>query len=194
MLRNIALQAVIGTLFGIAVLTLSARVITRIYYRRRLYLDDFFLLFGVVCLSGATGLVLNFSRIIFAYEVLTLDPHIVVSIQELSKMKSSLAVTHASDFLTWTTIYCAKFSFIALFRKLIRRTSKRITIYVRFVATCTFVSWMIAASRTFIVCHYFGPESGNINFIHPSKRGFSADLYQSKMLLYSSLQYYARVC
>ena len=37
----------------------------RIYTRRRLYLDDAFLVFGLASLAAATGLVFKFSRDIY---------------------------------------------------------------------------------------------------------------------------------
>ena len=132
-------------------------MIARIQHnRRRLYLDDILLMFGVVCLCGASGLVLNYSRTIFNYKTFN-----------SSNSKSSRAIIRASCFLAWTTIYCVKLSFIALFTKLVGRTSKRLIFFGRLGATCTFVSWIGAVSCMFIVCPYFGLESGNITF-YPS--------------------------
>ncbi len=60
-------------LFVVAVLVVAARIATRIRLRHRIYLDDYFLLFGLACLCGATGLVLNFAKTFFIMEALEVD-------------------------------------------------------------------------------------------------------------------------
>lgn len=47
-------QVIEGLFFAVAVFTVIGRLITRIYTRRRLYLDDAFLVFGLLCLCGTT--------------------------------------------------------------------------------------------------------------------------------------------
>ena len=64
-----------------------------------------------------------------------------------------------SSTLAWTTIFLVKFSFLAFFRSL---TEQIYNIYVYFwvVVVITLFSWMVVLVEPFIVCPYFGLDSG----------------------------------
>ncbi len=147
----------IGAIFGVAVLTVAARVATRVHTHRRLGLDDFFLLFGLASLSGATVLVIKYTRTIFLTEALYEDRgKYVFSMQDVLDVTNAIAIVDALAGLTWTTTFFVKFSFLALFRLLIRRVSKRITIYYWIVVVFTALLWALMVCEPFIFCPTFG--------------------------------------
>ncbi|MCJ1252195.1 hypothetical protein MMC30_009442, partial [Trapelia coarctata] len=156
---DITLQGAIGTVYGIAVLTLATRTIIRIHTRRRLYIDDAFLLFSFLCLTCATGLVFTFLRNMFISEASRVDPDAVITLEDLVKLTNSMAIVDTFLALAWTTTFCVKFSFLALFRLLIHRVSGPITIYYWCVVGFTTITWAFIVSESFILCPYFGLET-----------------------------------
>ena len=156
------IQGMVGAFFGISVLTVAARMATKIHTRRQLTLDDYLLLLALTCLAGAATLILNFTRIIFIIESLEPDQpaSVLFSAQDLSDATIAIAVIDASWCLAWTATVFVKISFLALFRLLIRRISKRITIYYWIVVGFTALSWSFLVSKPFIFCPLFGFDAG----------------------------------
>lgn len=139
-------------MFSIACFTLVARILTRISTRRRLYLDDFFIILGFIILSGATYLVLHFARSSFVSEAVVTGLIQYVTIKDLLSLTDSISVMQAFLCMSWSAIFCVKFSFLALFKVLIRRLSRRLTIYYWVVVGVTIMTWMLLASDIFILC------------------------------------------
>lgn len=167
------LQGIIGALFGVAILIVAARIGTRWRLRQRLYLDDFFLLFGLACLCGATGIILVSVRKIFVTEAFLVDPSFLLTVEgALSVANTAPAIINSFLFLTWTVVISVKFSFLALFRLLIQRISWKITFYYWFVVVFTVFTWIYMVSEAFIICPAFGAQ---INTINMGKKGFLAD-------------------
>ena len=152
-------------LFVVAVLVVAARIATRIRLRHRIYLDDYFLLFGLACLCGATGLVLNFARIFFIMEALDVDHSFVLTIEDLT-VTNVPTLMDSFLFLSWTTVVSVKFSFLALFRLLIRRVSKKLTAYYWFVVVFTALTWAFLVNEAFIACSVFGLNACKRTSIH----------------------------
>lgn len=148
-------------MLGVCYLAVAARVAIRIKTRRPLSLDDYFLLFGLACLSGAAGLAFRFTRVFFLSEILITDPsvHYVFTLQDILDLNDSISVYTSFIILSWTAIYAVKLSFLALFRPLISRLSKKITIYYWIIVGFTLLSWAYAVAELFIICPYFGLSS-----------------------------------
>lgn len=134
---------------------------TKIHTRRALTLDDYFLLLALACLTGAAILVLKFTRIIFIVEALELDRPLNTqfSSEDLSAALDAISVIDASWCLMWSATFFVKFSFLALFRLLIRRLSKSISIYYWTVVVLTGLTWPFMVSKPFIFCQKFGAEA-----------------------------------
>lgn len=141
-----------------AVAIVAVRVVVRIR-ARRFGLDDYFLLLGLFCLSGTTGLILNLVRTIFIMEVLQKDNTVVLTPNDFLELTLSTAVVNSFFCLAWATIVCVKFSFLALFRLLIRRISRKIGIYYWVVVVVTVLSGMFLVSEAFIMCSHFGTSA-----------------------------------
>ena len=134
----------------------------RIKSRRSISLDDYFLLFGLTCLTGATVLLLKYTRLIYMTEAVrllqtgTANIRVIFTLEDIFVMANVSKVVDAVVCLTWTATFAVKASFLALFRVLIRRISKRITIYYWVVVGCTGVTWAFMMSESFIFCSTFG--------------------------------------
>lgn len=153
-------------MLGLCLLAVAFRTAIRIKFRRRLSLDDYFLLFGLACLCGAAGLAFRLMRILFLTEVLETDRpmNYVFTVQNVLDFNIAMAVVSSLVVLSWTATYAVKFSFLALFRHLIRRLPKKITIYYWFVVGFTSLSWVYVVVEPFILCPVFGLSSSKRRF------------------------------
>lgn len=141
-----------------AVAIVAFRVVVRIR-ARRFGLDDYFLLFGLCCLSGTTGLILDLVRTIFIMEALQKDNSVVLTPGDLLELTLSTALVNSFFCLAWATVVSVKFSFLALFRLLIRRMSGTIDIYYWVVVVFTMLVGIFLVSEAFILCLHFGPSA-----------------------------------
>lgn len=139
-------------MFSITCFTFTARIITRLSTRRRLYFDDFFIILGFLILSGTTYLVLHSARSSFVREAIVTDLMDYVTMKDLLGLSNTIPVMQAFLFMAWTAIFCVKFSFLALFKVLIRRLSRRLTIYYWTIVVVTILTWALLASDIFVIC------------------------------------------
>ena len=135
-------------MFSIACFTITARIIIRITTRRRLFLDDFFIFFGFIILSGTTYL-FRYARDLFLSEALATDMIRYETFKELAGPLEAIPGLKAFFCMAWSTIFCVKLSFLALFKVLIRRLSIRLTIYYWVVVVATILTWMLLAFNSF---------------------------------------------
>ena len=134
--------------------------VIRIRTRYKLYIDDFFLIFGVICLSAATCLVYTHSRLIFLYNAIRIKPAIIPTVNELMQLQNAMKILDSYLAVVWTTTFSVKFSFLIFFKRFIDRVSRRMTIYLWTVAVLTVFSWMFIIIEPFIVCPHFGFDAG----------------------------------
>ena len=157
--------------YTLAVLCVTGRIIARVYTRRRLFLDDGFLIFGLLCLSAGTGLLHVFCQSIFIVEAVKIDPTVVVPLDQYQNISQVYAILDSFLCTMWTTTFAVKFSFLALFRLLIRRVSQSITTYYWIVVATTTITWIFLTSEPFILCPYFQPdEQRSKHFVSMSSR------------------------
>ena len=133
----------------------------RIRARRNLYLDDYVVLAGVMCLCAATGLLYHYCDYYFLSGALKRDPALFVHLtpaQLKNLLKISTTYIHAFLAFIWTTIFAVKFSFLIFFKKLIERVTK-IQTYYWIVVAITLISWPFLVVEPLILCHYFGAEA-----------------------------------
>ena len=153
----------IAVLYSVAVVTVIIRIVTRLFSRHRVYLDDVLLLFAFMCLSAATGLVYSFGYKLWYNEASKLDATVVISVTDILDLMYSLPYIDAFLALTWTCTFSVKFSFLALFRLLIRRLSRVITVYYWCVVGFCILTWMFLIGEAFILCPYFGLQSSELS-------------------------------
>lgn len=92
-------------------------------------------------------------------EALQKDNSVVLAPNDLLELTLSTAVVNSFFCLAWATVVCVKFSFLALFRLLIRRISRTIGIYYWLVVVFTVLAGMFLVSEAFIMCSHFGPTA-----------------------------------
>lgn len=153
-------QVVPGLFYGISVVLIMVQLVIRIYTRRKLYIGDCVLLFGLACLSAATYLDFTRSRMVFLNNALRIRPKIVPTVSELMDLLNSMKFLHLYLALIWTTTFSVKLSFLIFFKQLIDRVSGRTTIFFWIVVAFTVVSWMFIVSEPFILCPYFDSKAG----------------------------------
>lgn len=104
-------------------------------------------------------------------EALQKDNTVVLTPNDMLELTLSTAVVNSFFCLAWATVVCVKFSFLALFRLLIRRISRTIGIYYWVVVVFTVLSGMFLVSEAFIMCSHFGPSASKLLVIHPVASG-----------------------
>lgn len=153
-------QVVLGLFCGISIVLIMMQFVIRIHIQRKLYIDDYVLLFGLTCLSAASCLGFTRSRLIFLHNAFRIKPKIIPTVNELMQLQNSMKIFHCFLALIWTTIFSVKLSLLIFFKQLIDRVFRRIAIYLWIVASFTIVSWMFIVSEPYIICPYFSFDAG----------------------------------
>lgn len=137
-----------------------ARVVVRIYARRSLYLDDYIVLIGVMCLCAATGLVYKGLDKYFRGHALANDPSLfTLSPNQIDELLKPYLFVYTA--LVWTAIFAVKFSFLAFFKKLTERMTN-IHTYYWIVVVIIVISWLFIMVEPFIICPQFGSNTRSI--------------------------------
>lgn len=137
----ITLPAASVVLIVLAILGAIIRVAIRLRYQRRLYVDDGFLFFAIICLCVATGLMYEVIPSMYLVEaVLTNDPDTSLPSNLFAESLLFQKLCDGFLVLTYNTIFAVKFSFLFFFRTLIRRVHSML-VYWWMVAVLTAVVW-----------------------------------------------------
>lgn len=154
------MQIVTGVSCVITTLAVAGRLAIRIYTRRRLYLHDVVVIFGLGCLCTATALSYRMTRTLPLGEVLRRYSDTVISAEQNQSLLSNMEYAASVFCLIWTTTYAIKFSFLVLFWQLLQRVSKWLTRYFWVVVGTCIISWLFVISEPFVLCQYFGISTG----------------------------------
>lgn len=125
---------------------------------RRFGLDDCFILLAIISLSGATTIMMSYTRHLYLVEALISDRGYIITDDDVKTFDSVLRITFSFVVMSWTATIVVKLSFLVLFRQLVERVSKKITIYIWLVILLTAFLWISAWSATFILCLLNGPS------------------------------------
>ncbi|KAF2756236.1 hypothetical protein EJ05DRAFT_512766 [Pseudovirgaria hyperparasitica] len=161
-------EVTIGIFFGISVLTLLARLTTRLTTQRRLALDDYFLIFALACLCVSAAMLFVNAEAYFLDNAIQHDVTLAYRLtpKELDMVINGTTPLKTFLCLAWTAIFCVKFSFLAFFYNLIDRV-RGIRIWYWSVVVFTIVTWMFLVSEPFILCPYSGVDS--LKCLDPSR-------------------------
>lgn len=153
---------VLGIFFFILTsLCVLGRIVTRLYTRRRLFLDDAFLVFGWTCLCAANVLCFQMVRSLYVYVAFRGgSDDIIVPTDQFRPLLRLWTVGTIYLCLTWTTMFAVKFSFLILFWHLVQHVSRWLVRYYWMVVGTCVVVWMFVICEPFVQCHYFGIHSG----------------------------------
>jgi hypothetical protein len=162
------LQVVTGIFFSLAIISVIGRCVIRLRSHNRPTIDDYFVLFGTVCLVVATGIFHADFESTYLSQAVYLDPSIVLQAPAPKLIK--VANTHMAYIGTelvflWTATFAVKFSFLVFFWQLVQSVNKKILTYFWIVVGLTTVSWMFVVSEPFILCPYFGMESSELFWV-----------------------------
>lgn len=158
------LQIVTGVSCALAALAVAGRLTIRIYTRRRLYLHDVFVIFGLGCLCTATALSYRMTRTLPLGEVLRRYSDTMILAEQNQSLLSDMEYAASVFCLIWTTTFAIKFSFLVLFWQLLQRVSKWLTRYYWVVVGTCIISWLFVISEPFVLCQYFGISTGQFPF------------------------------
>jgi hypothetical protein len=156
-------QAVTGTFFALAIISVIARAIIRYHSRPKPTLDDYLMFFGTACLIAGTGLLYRNLENMYATQAIWEDPmflfrqvegkdHMFKALMEF-QLFNKIALS-----LIWTTTFSVKLSFLAFFSQLIQSVDN-IRKYYWFVVGFTIVSWMFVTGEQHILCPHVGMAS-----------------------------------
>lgn len=152
---------------GLAFLCVCARLVIRGLTWRRLYVDDGFLIFALICMIVATVLILKYCFLIFCVNAMYLIPEettlYVTQKVGLEQLENTDAYIYPYLAMAWTATFSVKWSFFAFFRPMIRNVSQRLTIYYWSCVSFSVVTWAFLMGEPFILCHYFGAEGGKVD-------------------------------
>ena len=139
----------------------------RLRYQKSLAVDDAFLIFAVVCLCVAIGLLFAFLSSMYLLEALiTDDPNASIPIDIIDQVEWFRARSTAFLDLSFTTIFAVKFSILFLFKALIRNVRK-MNIYWWTVVSTTAAVWAFGVVEFFLPCPTFGPKSCKRRLVLP---------------------------
>lgn len=132
------------------------RFTLRLRLRHKLFLDDALVLFALLALAAATGVLFSFVDSLYKVEVLTMDRTVTFTLEEAK----SLLPVHKWLFiflsLNWTAIFAIKFSFLVFSHLLIRDISRKLNIYYWASLIFTGISWAFIMAEPWILCPYLG--------------------------------------
>ena len=155
-LRLILEQATESVFLSVALLTAIIRTAVRVHHFRRLYLDDYFLFFGVASLVVSQGLFFASVPVYYLSYLVTVGK-VRPPLDLLDHAKRVTVFSIVAEVLAWTTIFAIKLSFLFYFRLLIERLP-RLEKWWWFVFAMTVLTAGTNIPGSFIVCPYTGDQ------------------------------------
>ncbi|KAF2866131.1 hypothetical protein BDV95DRAFT_623236 [Massariosphaeria phaeospora] len=151
-------QTVGGFFYGIAALSMTGRIVVRLAIRRRLYLDDYVLLFGFLSLTAATGFYYSFDWMLYVLNILKYDRTVIPTAEDLGDIMNAQAINYSLVALLWATICPVKLCFLVSFKVLIKNVSRIMSIWYWTTVGLIIVFWAIMTAMPWMQCPYSGPE------------------------------------
>ena len=152
-------QAVIGTLYGNAILSAAGRATLRFYQQQGLHLDDAFLGFALLALTAGTGFVFSqLSNIYLSQKLIEghVTPEGVALLRGVNTGATMLWIQRARyihAIIFWLVIYSVKFSFLFFFSHLVSRVHC-LTLYWRVIFVINIIAFVFCLCSSFIGCPY----------------------------------------
>lgn len=148
-------------LFALCIISVCARYHIRLAVQKEFGLDDAFLAFGTACLVAAMAVLYINMDNMYLTEAMTYAPtSFVFGPQDLNRVFEFRKLVTASLILTWVAMMAVKFSFLALFRRLIDRIPPLIK-YWRIVVAFNLAVTAYGATVYVVACpHFSGMKVG----------------------------------
>lgn len=158
-------QVVSVTLCLLAVVFAIGRIVIRLHYQQNLAVDDAFLIVAVVFYIVALSLILsNLSALYLLEAVSTQDPSVSIPssfVDQIVRLEEFIVVSEAFSF---SALFAVKFSFLFLFKTLIRNVRK-MKVYWWIVFWTTAAVWALTFIEDFISCPTFNSKSRKLRFM-----------------------------
>ena len=136
-------------------LSLSIRLYIRLHVQKHFGVDDGLVVFGVLLLIAAMGMLYHFANMMYMFEALSLgDKDIELSFNVIQDALSFKKWVTVSLITTWVAINTVKASFLVLFRKLVDRIRPMI-IYWWFVVAYTIIVGLYGITTYIVPCPKF---------------------------------------
>ena len=142
-------------LFALCIISVCTRYYIRLAVQKEFGLDDAFLAFGTACLVAAmVVLYINMDDTYLTEAMIYAPTRFAFQPQDLNRAFDFRRLVTVSLILTWVAMMAVKFSFLALFRRLIDRISPLIK-YWRVVVAFNLALTVYGASVYVIACPHF---------------------------------------
>lgn len=150
-----------GVFSGVAILAAAGRITIHLRLRKRLGIDDYFLLASCTCLIAGTGVIYHGLSTIYFIGELSINPALAFSatrsgVNLVGEMNFYQKIKWSYMSLTWTSIFAVKFGFLSFFRTLINRVPHLYNFW-KGVVVFTFLAYAICVCYNFFPCHQLGP-------------------------------------
>jgi hypothetical protein len=157
---------VTGFLFGLALITYLTRAYIRARILKQFSIEDFLLLFAIVCLIATTGL--GFATLQDQYDAQNLqiilnDPNsnqlyeLIDEIPNIDHDIRAAKTENAAGTLWWFVIFPVKLAYLFFFRRLIFRIY-RLNVWWWFVVCFTIPAGFTCVAAAWLTCPYFTLE------------------------------------
>ena len=149
---------VTGALFGLAIVAFFIRGYIRIRIHQKVQVEDYILLFAVVCLCATTGLA--YATLPAMYALIQLVLHgfenglnfeLLGEIPRISKQEN------AATTLEWLVVFSVKIAFLFFFRRLISHL-RGLMIWWHVATTLTILAGLVGIAVSWLTCPYFTIE------------------------------------
>lgn len=158
-------QLSLSLLFALALLALLGRILIRLTSRGKLQLDDFLLLFAVVCLSSSTAIMFKVAPNYYLTQALIRGDEDAIAIAgpRLKTLAQHYNWTVANIILSWTAVFGVKASYFALFYPMMSVMSRRVVWFFWASVGLSAVAWFVLAfGSNFILCKELGTAAGKL--------------------------------
>ena len=130
----------------------------RICIHKKVQVEDFILLFAVVCLCAATGL--GYATLTTQYALLQLVHHGYeddLAFELLGEIPIISKQENAATNFWWLVIFSVKMAFLFFFRRLTFRL-RSLKLWWWFATTLTIIAGLVSIATSWLTCPYFTLE------------------------------------
>ena len=148
-------------MFALASIAFIGRIIIRVWTRKRILLDDGFLIVSFASLIASTAIFYERARIIYlVFSFMSNDPVIaLIASQEIDDASAQANWSFAYITFLWTTIFMVKLCYFAFFHTLLLSMPRLWIRYYWTAIVVTTISWLYLIVQQLITCPYFGSSA-----------------------------------
>ena len=127
--------------------------------RRRLYLDNYLVLFAVLSLGAATGVLYHYCDTIFLVQAMNTEG-LIPTRTEIVPILDIMKWAYIYVALIWSCIFAIKLAFLSFFHPLLLGMPKNLSTYYWFATIFNICCWTFLTLEPLIPCPHFGLAAG----------------------------------